>query len=327
MRFGIESTRFRFQGDVSRVSALKRRPIPPDARIKPRRASRMDAGGDAERRRYHRPVAQTLGEIKSLLAAHGLRPKHRFGQNFLHDANQMRRIMEAAELREGELVLEVGPGTGALTERLLEGGAHVVAVEVDRDLEPILRERLADHGDRFTLIVEDVLAGKHELNPRVVEAVRDRDFKLIANLPYNVASPLLVNLAIGFPRMSLALVMVQREVADRLAAPHGGKDYGPLSVMVQAMCTVERVATLAPGCFWPAPDVHSAVAKLTRRATPLTDDPARLAEMLHTLFSKRRKQLGSVLGRDFPFPAGIAADARPEQLSVEQHVALSRVVR
>ena len=117
-------------------------------------------------------MAQTLGEIKSLLAAHGLRPKHRFGQNFLHDANQMRRIMEAAELREGELVLEVGPGTGALTERLLEGGARVVAVEVDRDLEPILRERLASYGERFTLIVEDVLAGKHELNPHVVEAVR-----------------------------------------------------------------------------------------------------------------------------------------------------------
>lgn len=269
-------------------------------------------------------MAQTLGDIKSLLTAHGLRPKHRFGQNFLHDANQMRRILEAADVRPGELVLEVGPGTGALSERLLEAGAAVVAVEVDADLEPILRDRTAAFGDRFTLLVADVLAGKHELNPDLARLLGGRPFKLIANLPYNVASPLLVNLAVDFPGMTLAIVMVQREVADRLAAKPGGKDYGPLSVIVQTLCEVQRVATLAPGCFWPPPDVHSAVVKLTRRAQPLTDDPKALSALLHTLFSKRRKQLGTILGRDRAFPAGIAADARPEQLSVEQLVALSR---
>ncbi len=269
-------------------------------------------------------MAQTLGDIKALLAAHGLRPKHRFGQNFLHDGNQMRRILDAADVRPGERVLEVGPGTGALTERLLEAGADVLAVEVDRDLEPILRERLAPHGGRFTLLMADVLEGKHELNPELVGLLGDGGFKLIANLPYNVASPLIVNLAVGFPGMAVAIVMVQREVADRLAAKHGGKDYGPLTVIVQALCEVERVAVLPAGCFWPPPDVQSAVVKLTRRAEPLTDDPRNLSALLHTLFSKRRKQLGTILGRDRALPEGVTPDMRPEQLSVAQLVALSR---
>ncbi len=122
-------------------------------------------------------MSQTLTEIKQLLAAHGLRPKHKLGQNFLHDGNHMRRIMDAASLGAGDLVLEVGPGTGALTERLLEAGARVVAVEIDRDLEPVLRQRLAEVlGEaeverRFTLVVGDVLAGKRALNPAVLEAL------------------------------------------------------------------------------------------------------------------------------------------------------------
>lgn len=268
-------------------------------------------------------MPQTLSEIKALLAAHGLHPKKRFGQNFLHDANQLRKILAAAEVSPGDLVLEVGPGTGTLSETVLEAGARLIAVEIDRDLGAILAQRLAVYGDRATLIVDDVLAGKRELNPRVSERLREEPFKLIANLPYNVASPLVVNLVSDYPRMTHAIVMVQREVADRFRAPPGGKDYGPLSVMVQAMCEVEVVATLPPSCFWPQPQVDSAVVKLTRRATPLTDDPHRLGELLHTLFSKRRKQLGSILGRNTPLPPGIDPGARPESLTVEQLVALA----
>lgn len=274
-------------------------------------------------------MAQTLSKIKGLLEAHGLRPKHRFGQNFLHDGNQMRKILDAAVIAPGEVVLEVGAGTGALSERLLEAGARLIAVEVDRDLVPIVRERLAAFGERVTLVEGDVLSGKHELNPQVVELLSREaasGFKLVANLPYNVASPLLVNLVVDFPAMSLGIVMVQREVADRLRAPHGGKDYGPLSVIVQALCEVEQVAVLPAGCFWPPPDVQSAVVKLKRRREPLTRDPKRLSAMLHTLFSKRRKQIGSILGRDVKLPAGIEATMRPEQLTVEQLVALAEAV-
>ncbi len=266
-------------------------------------------------------MAQTLGEIKALLASHGLTPKKKFGQNFLHDGNQMRKILDAAGIVPGERVLEVGPGTGALTERLADAGARVAAVEIDRDLEPILRQRL---GDRITLHLGSALAGKHELAPEVWEMVGDEPFKLIANLPYNVASPLLANLATQSASMTAAVVMVQKEVADRLTAGPGGKDYGPLGVVVQAMCEARRVTTLSPGCFWPAPSVASAVVKLTRRAEPLTDDPAALSATVHRLFSKRRKQLGAILGRRTPLPDGFSPDARPETLSVEQIVALAR---
>jgi 16S rRNA (adenine1518-N6/adenine1519-N6)-dimethyltransferase len=117
--------------------------------------------------------------------------------------------------------------------------------------------------------------------------------------------------------------MVQREVADRLLATPGGKDYGPLGVLVQALCEVEKIDTLAPGCFWPPPKVESAVVRLRVRTTPRTMQPMRLSQMLHTLFSKRRKQIGSILGRQTVLPAGIDANQRPEQLSVEQLIALA----
>lgn len=273
-------------------------------------------------------MAQTLTQIKTLLATHGLRPQHRHGQNFLHDANHLRGILAAAKVTPGELVLEVGPGTGTLSEELLAAGARLIAVEIDRHLAPILHERLiAPFPDRARLIIGDVLEGKHAINPELVEALaRESSFKLIANLPYHVASPLLANMIVGYPAMSLAVVMIQREVAQRLAAPPGGKEYGPLGVLVQAMGHVETVAVLSPSCFWPQPDVESAVVRWTRRDVPLTDDPPRLAALLHTLFSKRRKQLGSILGRDTALPPGVEPSQRPEQLTVEQLVALSRMV-
>ncbi len=285
-------------------------------------------------------MAQSLNEIKALLASHGLHPKHRFGQNFLHDGNHMGRILDAASLRPGDVVLEVGPGTGALTERLLDAGARVVAVEIDGDLAPILHERITqlghDAASRFTLIVDDILAGKHELNPVVLEALRGATsasggasggggggFKLIANLPYNVASPLLINLAKLSPPaqagpMTHAVVMLQKEVAQRIAAPPGGKDYGPLGILLQALYDCHLVGTLSPGCFWPAPKVASAVIALTRRAVPLTDNFDAFAELTHRLFAARRKQLGSILGSAAVLPPGIEPRQRPETLAVEQ---------
>ncbi len=282
-------------------------------------------------------MAQTLTEIKALLAAHGLRPKHHHGQNFLHDHRKLDAILAAAEVTPGDLVLEVGPGTGALTERLFEAGARVLAVEIDTDLEPILRQRLGQRPG-FALLLADVLAGKHQINPAVWDAMRalagadqspevpkppEPPFKLIANLPYNVASPLLANLVVDHPAMRLAVVMIQREVADRLTAPPGGKDYGPLGIIIQALCHVQRAAILPPSCFWPQPKVDSAVVALRRREEPLTDNPPRLSALLHRLFSKRRKQIGAILGRDTPLPPDIDPNDRPERLSVQQLVRLS----
>ncbi len=269
-------------------------------------------------------MAQNLTEIKALLAAHGLRPKHRYGQNFLHDGNHMAKIMEAAAITRGDLVLEVGPGTGALTERLLEAGARVLAVEIDTDLATLLRERVAAAYPEasFELIVGDVLAGKHELDPEVRQRLVS-PFKLIANLPYNVASPLLVNLALAGPLMAAAVVMLQKEVAGRITAPPGGKEYGPLGIILQALYETRIVGTLSPACFWPAPKVASAVVALRRRAQPLTDDPAGFAAFVHRLFGARRKQLRALLGPDAAFPDGIDPSQRPETLAVEQIVALA----
>ncbi|MCC6580407.1 MAG: ribosomal RNA small subunit methyltransferase A, partial [Phycisphaeraceae bacterium] len=233
-------------------------------------------------------------------------------------------ILEAAQVGPGDLVLEVGPGTGVLSQRLLEAGANLVLVEIDRDLELILRSQLPVDGERCRLLVQDVLAGKHQLHPAVLEALGGRPFKLVANLPYNVASPLLANLAMDCPAMSAAIVMVQREVAQRLVAHPGGKDYGPLGILVQALCEVRNVTTLSPGCFWPSPGVDSTVLCITRRSVPLTDDPHQLSALLHRLFNQRRKQLGSILGRATALPDDVSPSARPEQLSLDQLVRLSR---
>lgn len=263
-------------------------------------------------------MAQTLSDIKRLLADHGLRPKKKFGQNFLHDGNHMGKIMGAAALSAGDVVLEVGPGTGALTERLVDAGARVVAVEIDRDMEPILRGRL---GDRITLHMGDALDGKHAINPEVVELLEQQGgeaFKLIANLPYNIASPLLANLALDHPAMSAAVVMIQKEVADRLLAPPGTKAYGPLGILLQAIFEVSRVGALKPGCFYPPPTIDSAVVALHRRDTPVCADPHAFSKLLHELFSKRRKQLGAILGRETPLPDGVEPAMRPEVLTLDQ---------
>jgi len=296
---------------------------------------------------------QTLTEIKSALAAHGLRPKHRLGQNFLHDHGKLAQILDAAAIAPGDLVLEVGPGTGTLTQALAGAGARVVAVEVDEDLAPVLRETLAPHEASVSFVFADVLAGKHAINPAVIDALEDAGsgradaaparregdenrpelnkevrlpFKLVANLPYQIASPLLANLALDHPALSLAVVMVQREVADRLTADPGGKDYGPLGVLIRAAFEVDRVTTLPPGCFWPPPKIHSAVVRLRRRGRPLADDLPALAALLHRLFSRRRKQIGTILGRDTPLPPGVDPTRRPESLSVPQLAALAKLL-
>ena len=288
---------------------------------------------------FYTAMNQTLSEIKAALEAWGLRPKHRLGQNFLHDANQMSRIIQAARLNTGDLVLEVGPGTGALSQQLLNIGARLVAVELDRDLEPILRDHLSGHDKQTTLIIADVLAGKHTINPDVVAALHAQsaqknepqpdthtNFKLIANLPYNVASPLLANLTMGHTYrlcMTDAVVMIQREVANRLTAAPGNKDYGALGVLIQAVYNVERIGVVGPNCFWPRPKVESAIVRLTRRDQPLTDNLQQLSTLTHRLFTHRRKQLGAILGRQTVLPDGIDPKTRPEQLSVEQLVTLA----
>jgi 16S rRNA (adenine1518-N6/adenine1519-N6)-dimethyltransferase len=284
---------------------------------------------------------QTLTEIRELLASRGLRPRHRFGQNFLHDQNQLRKLIEAAAIKPGEVVLEVGPGTGTLTEALLDAGAEVIACEIDRDLAELLRERL---GERITLIEGDCLESQRVLHPAIIEALGGRSLKLVANLPYNVASPLITTLLIDHYQCSGQFVTIQREVADRLLAKPSTKEYGPLSIIVQALATVERIAVLKPSCFWPEPEVTSAMVAIHPFATSegrkgagaegtaLSGADARraFARFVTELFSSRRKQLGRIFGRERDWVSlrdhGITPDLRPDALSVDQLIALQRFI-
>ncbi len=281
---------------------------------------------------------QTLAEIKSLLESRGLRPKRSLGQNFLVDHNLIRKLVDASGVGPGDLVLEVGPGTGTMTEDLLARGCEVIACELDDGLAALLRERLPSvpGGERFTLIHRDCLEGKHHLAPEIVSALAGRPFSLIANLPYGAATPLMMTLLLSFPTCEKMAVTIQREVADRLLAEPGGKDFGPLAVIAQVAARVERIAKAPPECFWPRPDVTSAMVLLTRRVDPppATGDLTGLSDLLHDLFAHRRKQLGGLLGHGIDWPAigaapacqGVAPTLRAEQLSPALILALGRAL-
>jgi 16S rRNA (adenine1518-N6/adenine1519-N6)-dimethyltransferase len=283
---------------------------------------------------------QSLASIKELLESRGLRPSKALGQNFLIEPAHVMRLVDAAGVGRGDVVLEVGPGTGVLTDVLLGRGCRVIACELDRGLADLLRERFADQARNgaFTLIEGDCLASKHEVNPLVIDALGGQPFRLVANLPYGAASPLMIALATGAPvagaRVSVhclgQFVTIQREVGERLRAAVGTKDYGEMGVLVQAMCGVKRIAVLPPGCFWPPPKVTSEMVAVTPLAKPLTDDVGSLSRLCRTLFTHRRKQIGTTLARESPgllkrLPVGVDRTMRPEQLTVQQLVAMARL--
>ncbi|HVU65345.1 MAG TPA: 16S rRNA (adenine(1518)-N(6)/adenine(1519)-N(6))-dimethyltransferase RsmA [Phycisphaerales bacterium] len=284
---------------------------------------------------YRRGV-QTLSQIKALLDERGLRPKRSLGQNFLIDHNLIRKLVDAAGVGPGTLVLEVGPGTGTLTEELLARGCEVIACELDDGLAALNQERVPTlpGGQRFRLVHGDCLSGKHTLNPDVAAAIGGRAFSLVSNLPYGAGTPLLSTLLIDHPECRTFAVTIQREVADRITAAPGGKDFGPLAVVAQALCEIRRVAIAPPECFWPRPDVTSAMLLLERLPQPRTTDAAALSEFCSRIFAQRRKQLGSLLGKSVDWSrvsaaAGceeIAPTLRAEQLSVEQIIALRKAI-
>ncbi len=278
---------------------------------------------------------QTLGEIRAMLEERGLAPRHALGQNFLLDHNLIRKLVDASGAGAGDVVLEVGPGTGTLTEELIARGCRVVACELDRGLAALLRERLVPgSGGRMTLVEGDCLAGKSAMNAALAGALEaamraggKQEFRLVANLPYGAATPLMLALLVDHPSCVSMHVTIQREVGDRLLAKPRTSEYGPISIVAQALARVERLANLPPECFWPRPDVTSAMVSLVRRSDPLTTRGRGLADFCQEVFAKRRKQLGSIVGRAHPFPAGVAPENRMEELSVEQAVALFESAR
>ncbi|MBU6208561.1 MAG: ribosomal RNA small subunit methyltransferase A [Planctomycetes bacterium] len=266
---------------------------------------------------------QTLSDIKAILATRGLEPKHRFGQNFLHDQNKLRALIAHSGVAAGDLVLEVGPGTGTLTEALLDAGCDVVACELDGDMAAIVRDRL---GSRVTLIHGDCLDGKHAVSSAVLQELAGRPFRLIANLPYGAATPLVLNLAAHHPMCLGQFVTVQREVAQRLAAAPGTDAYGAATVLVSLTSRVQMLETLPGSCFWPAPRVVSAMMSVIPNPDRPTIDPDRVSAFVHRIFASRRKQLGAVLGRTTPFPVGILPSMRAETLTPTQILALMHAI-
>ncbi len=267
-------------------------------------------------------MAQTKHQIQALLAQADTSPRRRFGQNFMIDQNLVRLVAEAGEIEASDCVIEVGPGTGTLTEELLARAGNVVAVEIDRDLASLIRGRF-ESDTRFTLIEADALAGKHHLNEQLAETIRLRRLngepvKLVANLPYNIASPLVIEMLIA--GVDLLAFTVQREVAERLAAAPGSEHYGPLSVMAQLLAKVEVLRALPPQVFWPAPTVESALVRM-RREDRLGSGAAAVGVFVHAVFSYRRKTLRKALteagydGVTMVAASGLEGTRRPEEFA------------
>lgn len=257
----------------------------------------------------------TRRQITELLADHGLAPSQALGQNFVADPNTVRRIARLAEVGPGDHVVEIGAGLGSLTLALVETGASVTAVEIDHDLVPMLRQQVEPHG--VTVVEGDAMA----LDWSAVLAGADR-WVLVANLPYNVGTPLLLDLLDDVPAIERMLVMVQREVGERLAAPPGSGTYGIPSVKVAYHATAQVVGRVPPTVFVPPPKVDSALVRIVRRSEPATDaDPDVLFDLVRTAFGQRRKMLRRSLAAKVPegawSAAGVSPEDRPERLGVE----------
>ena len=271
-------------------------------------------------------------EIRELAEAHGIMPTKKLGQNFVHDAGTVRKIVAKAGVTPGQVVLEVGPGLGSLTLGLLEAGAIVEAVELDgglaRALPSTVAARGGDWASRVVVVNMDALDLRASDLPKAPGA-------LVANLPYNVAVPILLTALANLPSLESALVMVQREVADRLVAPKGSKTYGAPTVKLAWYGQSSRVGIVGPNVFWPRPNVDSALVRTTvsstsRGGTELRDATFALVD---AAFEQRRKMVRASLrslipdsvelGRIFA-DASISPEARPEALEIDDFVALAR---
>jgi len=230
------------------------------------------------------------------MAKHKVAPKKGLGQNFLTDANILKKIVATAQLSPDDLVLEIGPGVGALTVALAEAAGAVVAVETDRSLAPLLTEVLAELGN-VRLVYGNIL----ELNPAGLFPLDGTAPKVVANLPYYITTPIIFHLLESAVQWRLLVFLVQKEVADRMVSPPGNKVYGALSVMIQSSCHVELVGVVPPTVFVPRPKVHSAIVRLVPKPRKVSPEIDRCFSLLvRTIFSTRRKNLYNSLRCIFP---------------------------
>lgn len=226
----------------------------------------------------------------AILQKYQFRFQKKFGQNFLIDTSVLERIMNAAEITKEDCVLEIGPGIGTMTQYLAERAKKVFAVEIDKNLIPILGETLAEY-DNVTVINEDIL--KVDIERLVQEQNKGKPIKVVANLPYYITTPIIMGLFESKVPLHSITIMVQREVADRMQETPGSKEYGALSLAVQYYAKPEIVANVPPNCFMPRPSVGSAVIKLTRYEQPpvVVADEKLMFQIIRASFNQRRKTL------------------------------------
>lgn len=267
-------------------------------------------------------------EVGELLERHGLDARRALGQNFVADPNTVVRIARLAEVGPGDQVVEIGPGLGSLTLALADTGADVLAVEKDEQLVPVLGEVLDRYGVTSVRVVQ---ADALEVDWASLLA-GDEPWTLVANLPYNVAVPIVMEVLERAPAVQRLVVMVQKEVAERLVASPGGRTVGVPSIRVAWYADAEMLGTVPPEVFVPRPRVMSALVGLTRRPAPSGDiEPSEVFALVGTAYRQRRKMLRSTLGRrisqDVFAAAGIEPTARPEELSVRQWTDLALAAR
>lgn len=262
----------------------------------------------------------------------------KFGQNFLIDSHVINKIISAADITKDDCVLEIGPGIGTMTQYLAESAGQVVAVEIDKNLLPILDETLAEY-DNVTVINDDIL--KVDINKIVEERNGGRPIKVVANLPYYITTPIIMGLFESHVPLESITVMVQKEVADRMQSGPGTKDYGALSLAVQFYSKAEIVANVPANCFMPRPNVGSAVIRLTCHAERPVDvkDEAFMFKIIRASFNQRRKTLQNGLNNASNLSVnkeqvvtalekmGLPATVRGEALSLEQFAELSNLLK
>lgn len=245
-------------------------------------------------------IPHTPAVLKQIFSQRGISPNKRFGQNFLIDQNTLLSIPNIAELTDDDVVLEIGTGTGGLTRLLADRSRHVFTVEVDRKLFEMASGILKLYKN-VTLINADILKTKHELNPdipsKMLNWLREHDqshIKVVSNLPYNISTPVIINLLEGNLPIKLMVLMLQKEITERMAAMPGTREYGILSIITQLFSKVEVFKTLSPQVFWPRPEVYSALVKISvnkeKYTGRITDYPF-FKKIIHAIFTSRRKTL------------------------------------
>jgi 16S rRNA (adenine1518-N6/adenine1519-N6)-dimethyltransferase len=264
-------------------------------------------------------VTHSHRDITELLAQHGLAPRRAFGQNFVSDPNTVRRIARMANVGPNDHVVEIGAGLGSLTLALAETGARITAIEIDHGIAPVLRDVVKELPNVSVVVGDALELDWNEIILPGSKAV------VVANLPYNVATPLVADLLDAIPQISRFVVMVQKEVALRLASSVGSSDYGAISVKVAYWATARVLGDVPPSVFIPRPKVTSSIIEITRRETPAVGPhiaPQQLFKVIRTGFGQRRKMLRRSLAaiatpENFVL-AGVSPEARPEELDIHQ---------